>query len=208
MPNTITSYHHGDLKNELIRGGLEILSTKGDSGLSLRKVARMAGVSEAAPYRHFKDKGALIAAIAEQGFLQLAKRLQEIEDQFSEDARQFYYQTGRAYIDFAINNPDSMRVMFRYRGREEMSSYPDLKDASDEVLAHLVDVVEYCQLEGYTGSGHPLPLALGYWSVLHGLSVLFMDQCIPRQSEQDQDSLISETLNIVFQGWQQQVQRA
>src|SRR5215212_4914161 len=66
-------YHHGDLRNALIRAGQELLAQEGIAGLDMRKVARAAGVSHAAPYRHFADKQALLAAIAEDGFYQLAE---------------------------------------------------------------------------------------------------------------------------------------
>src|SRR6266700_5995996 len=70
------TYHHGDLRNALIQAGLEMLSESGAAALDLRKVARKAGVSHAAPYRHFADKQALIAAINEEGFHRLAERIQ------------------------------------------------------------------------------------------------------------------------------------
>src|SRR5258708_1624307 len=70
------SYHHGDLRNALIQAGLELLAEGGAEALDLRKVARRAGVSHAAPYRHFADKQALIVAITEEGFHWLAERIQ------------------------------------------------------------------------------------------------------------------------------------
>src|SRR6516164_3531446 len=69
-------YHHGDLRHALIQAGLEMLSEGGAAALDLRKVARRAGVSHAAPYRHFADKQALVAAINEEGFRRLAERIQ------------------------------------------------------------------------------------------------------------------------------------
>ena len=73
---SISSYHHGDLKKALIDSGVEILSEKGIKNLSLREAARRAGVSHTAPYRHFEDKDALLAAIAEEGFLRLIQKLE------------------------------------------------------------------------------------------------------------------------------------
>ena len=70
------NYHHGDLKNALIKAGIEILSKEGVSGLSLRKAARQAGVSHAAPYAHFADKQTLIAAIASDGHSKINERLE------------------------------------------------------------------------------------------------------------------------------------
>src|SRR3954464_14355091 len=75
-PQRSKSYHHGDLRNALIQAGLELLAEGGAQELDLRKVARRAGVSHAAPYRHFADKQALIASITEEGFRWLAERIQ------------------------------------------------------------------------------------------------------------------------------------
>ena len=132
-----TTFHHGDLRNALIQSGLQILAEESIQALSLRKVARLAGVSEAAPYRHFKDKEALLAAIAEQGFIQLSERLEAVEAQFAEQADKLFYQSCRTYIDFALENPHAMRMMFRFRKSEGLSDYPGLQDAADEAFSYL-----------------------------------------------------------------------
>jgi len=199
-----TNYHHGDLKNALIRSGLEILSTQGIQDLSLRKVARAAGVSEAAPYRHFKDKETLLAAIAEQGFIRLAERLEQMEEQYAEDARSLFYQSSRAYIQFARDNPHSMRVMFRFRNTEDEVRFPDLQEAADEVFSYFIDIVEYCQQAGLARAGHPLPLALAAWSTVHGLSMLLIDRCISPDvfHRSDENTMITAALDMVLTGWQ------
>ena len=75
----MNTYHHGDLKNALIQAGIEILSIEGVKGLSLRRVAKRAGVSHAAPYAHFKDKQALVAAISTEGYKKLFAQLTQID---------------------------------------------------------------------------------------------------------------------------------
>jgi AcrR family transcriptional regulator len=199
-----SNYHHGDLKNSLISSGLEILTGDGIQGLSLRKVAKKAGVSEAAPYRHFKDKEALIAAIAEQGFIRLAGKLDAVMAEHSEDAKALFFQSGLAYVQFARDNPDAMRVMFRFRNADGEVEYPALQEAADEAFAFLIDTVEYCQQAGLARMGHPMPLALSAWSAVHGLSMLLIDNCISNEvlQENDDQSLILTTLEIVLQGWQ------
>lgn len=196
-------YHHGDLKNALIQCGLEILAHEGINGLSLRKVARRAGVSEAAPYRHYKDKEALLAAIAEQGFIRLAECLASVEEQFAEDARELFHQSAKAYIRFARENPDSMRVMFQSRHKDGTIGFPALQDAADEAFSFLIDMVEYCQQEGLARAGHPIPMALGIWSTVHGLALLLVDGCISQDvfQESDEETLINETLEMVLKGW-------
>lgn len=196
-------YHHGDLRNTLIRSGLGLLVSDGISQLSLRKVAKKAGVSEAAPYRHFKNKQCLLAAIAEQGFLQLANRLHKAKQEFNQDVRKLIFKTGHAYINFAQENRQSMRIMFCFREKAEMKDYPSLQEASDEVLVCLVDVVEFCQTEGLTGPGHPLPLALSLWATLHGLSMILLDHCISQEYllyADALDQLVDTNINVLLQG--------
>src|SRR5713101_10130495 len=94
-------YHHGDLRNALIQAGLEMLSEGGAAALDLRKVAREAGVSHAAPYRHFADKQALIAAINEEGFRRLAERIQCALREVSDGAFEQLQAIARVYVQFA-----------------------------------------------------------------------------------------------------------
>ena len=204
-----TKFHHGDLRNALIQSGLEILAEQGIHGLSLRKVAKSAGVSEAAPYRHFKHKEALLAAIAEQGFIRLSERLESTEEQFADDPATLFYQSCRTYIDFAQERPHSMRIMFRFRQTENLPEYPELQDAADEAFSYLIDMVEYCQQEGLARQGHPLPLALAAWSTVHGLSMLLIDDCIsPDVFEgSSQDAMIQSTLDTLLAGWQHEPRR-
>jgi AcrR family transcriptional regulator len=203
-PAKSSKYHHGDLKNCLIGCGLEILSKDGIQGLSLRNVAKRAGVSEAAPYRHFKDKEALIAAIGEQGFIRLAARLETVAEEHSEEAKILFFQSGLAYVHFARENPDAMRVMFRFRNADGEMEYPALQEAVDEAFSFLIDMVEYCQHAGLARPGHPMPLALSAWSAVHGLSMLLIDNCISNEVLQgiDDQSLLLTTLEIVLHGWQ------
>src|SRR6266478_9089319 len=98
-------YHHGDLRHALIQAGLEMLAEGGAAALDLRKVARKAGVSHAAPYRHFADKQALIAAINEEGFHRLAERIQHALQEVPDDAFEQLFGIARAYVQFAQENP-------------------------------------------------------------------------------------------------------
>lgn len=184
----------------LIQAGLEILANQGIQKLSLRKVAKSAGVSEAAPYRHFKHKESLLAAIAEQGFIQLAERLQDIEEAFAEDARTLFHRSCRTYIDFAKEHPDSMRIMFSFRQSDVATEYPDLQEAADEAFSYLIDMVEYCQQEGWARSGHPLPLALATWSSIHGISMLLIDGCISPDlfKKTTEEAMIDNTITMTL----------
>src|SRR5688572_18472909 len=104
------AYHHGDLRRALLSAAADILSRRGLSDLSLREAAEMAGVSPTAPYRHFSDKEALLAGLAEEGFLLLGARLKEALS--SGDFLERLRAAGRAYLSFALSHPAHYRVMF------------------------------------------------------------------------------------------------
>jgi len=109
MPKKKT-YHHGDLKNALIEAGADILSNEGVSALSLRKVAQKAGVSHAAPYAHFADKQALIAAISTEGYKQLYEQIAQVAEQYRSDPLRRLVESSWAYVQFALNEPDHFKV--------------------------------------------------------------------------------------------------
>lgn len=105
------TYHHGNLRNALIAAGLEIVTQEGFAELDLRKVARKAGVSHAAPYRHFADKEALLAAICEEGFEQLNMQLEQAFITINDDLEVRLLQFTRIYVNFSIENGALVREM-------------------------------------------------------------------------------------------------
>src|SRR6266542_1859848 len=102
------TYHHGDLKNALIKAGVEILAKDGVSGLSLRKVASKAGVSHTAPYSHFADKQALIAAISTEGFRQLYEKVSAVAEEYKTKPSRQLVEVAWAYVQFALNDRDRL----------------------------------------------------------------------------------------------------
>src|SRR3954470_20291647 len=107
------SYQHGDLREALIQAGLKLLTEQGLAGLSLRAAAQLAGVSHAAPYRHFPDKQALVAAIAERGFrLLTASMREELAASDAKDAVGQMLALGVGYVRFGTRHPDYLRVIF------------------------------------------------------------------------------------------------
>jgi AcrR family transcriptional regulator len=143
IPATATdrrdTYHHGDLKRALTEAALELVTEKGPKGFTLREVARRAGVSAAAPYRHFSDKAQLLGAVATQGFIQLHETLSAATDEKADLTRQVL-DMGRAYVRWAVTHPDYYQVMF---GSElDKSDNPELLTAGarafDDLLARHV----------------------------------------------------------------------
>jgi len=167
-------YHHGDLRNALIAAGLKILAQEGAQALTLRAVARQAQVSHAAPYRHFASKEALLAAIAEEGFNELSQRLSETRENFGSDPRQLLQGIAWAYIKFAQDKPDHWRIMFSNLIADR-EAYPSLMTAGLSSFNLLVDMIRAGQASGGISEGDPQLLALAGWSMVHGLSMLLIE---------------------------------
>ncbi|MBN2049785.1 MAG: TetR/AcrR family transcriptional regulator [Spirochaetales bacterium] len=172
-------YHHGDLKEALITAGLAILAEGGAEALSLRETARRAGVSHSAPYRHFQNKEQLIGAIAAEGFRRLTKALSDAialgGGRFHEELR----LSGRAYVEFALNNPEHLKVMFSIKrfvpGHDCIHGVEDL-----DAFARIAGVFERAQAEGIIPTDQPPPaLALLAWAQVHGMSHILIEKQIP-----------------------------
>jgi AcrR family transcriptional regulator len=173
IPATATdrrdTYHHGDLKRALTEAALELVTEKGPKGFTLREVARRAGVSAAAPYRHFSDKAQLLGAVATQGFIQLHETLSAATDEKADLTRQVL-DMGRAYVRWAVTHPDYYQVMF---GSElDKSDKPELLTAGARAFDDLLDAIVRCQKARLVPTGDPREIAGPTWSLLHGISML------------------------------------
>jgi AcrR family transcriptional regulator len=169
------AYHHGDLRHALIQAGLELLAEGGAHELDLRKVARRAGVSHAAPYRHFADKQALIAAINEEGFRLLAEQIQATVRGVPDEPFEQVLGVALAYVRFAEAHPWLMREMFSGLTIER-ETFVNLQAASKTVYRLYIDVIRRGQERGKIVDGDPAALAGVLWSVLHGLAMLIIER--------------------------------
>jgi AcrR family transcriptional regulator len=167
-------YHHGDLKNALIKAGIEILSKEGVSGLSLRKVAKRAGVSHSAPYSHFPDKQSLIAAISTEGFNQLYAELDASVSPYAKNPKQQLLEGTRAYTLFAIKHTDTFKIMFS-GVLEKEKDYPAFVEISYKTFQRVVDVVRACQEAGVLRSSAPEVMAVTVWGQVHGIVSLALE---------------------------------
>lgn len=167
-------YHHGDLRETLILAGIELLSERGSAGLDLRKVARKAGVSHAAPYRHFDDKGALIAAINEEGFTQLHESLQQAVNRAEGNPVEQLQNIGLAYVEFTINNPWLVREMFSGLTIDR-EAYPSLYTISKNVFHLIEQVILAGQESGIFNSDSSEELTCVVWSTIHGTAILIIE---------------------------------
>ena len=167
-------YHHGDLKNALIKAGVEILSKEGIEGLSLRKVAQRAGVSHSAPYSHFPDKQSLIAAISTEGFNQLYAELDAAVLAYPKSPKKQLQQGALAYLQFALNNTDTFKIMFS-GVLEKEKEYLAFVEISHKTFQRVVDVVRACQEVGIMRATSPEMMAVAAWGQVHGIVSLALE---------------------------------
>jgi len=179
-PRRPKRYHHGDLPRALLDAALHIVTTQGTQALTLRAVARLAGVSQAAPYRHFANKEAVLAAVAEDGFRSLVAAMREAAHACGDSPLERLRAIGLGYVTFAASHPSHFRVMF---GREmaDRSASPALRQLATETFDTVVGAITDCQRAGLVRSTSPAAeLALTAWSSVHGLSALLVDGVLDR----------------------------
>ena len=166
-PKPRTTYHHGDLRAALIRAGISLVARHGIRGFTMAQAAKSAAVAVSAPYRHFEDRDALLAAIAEEGFVRLAARFEKVAEEPDRLAR-----LAAAYVAFAVEHPDHFRVMFE--GQLDKARYPDLKAAGDRAFSVLLR--EAAALAGPTADAAARATATAaMWSVVHGFALIAID---------------------------------
>jgi AcrR family transcriptional regulator len=168
------NYHHGDLKNALIEAGAKILSEEGAAALTLRKVARQAGVSHSAPYAHFADKQALIAAISTEGFKKLYAKTAAVIEAHVGNPLQQLIEAAWAYIEFSINNPSYFRIMFS-SVLEKEKDYPEFVEISQQTFAQVVEIVAACQKAGILRPAPDDLMAVAVWGHVHGIISLALE---------------------------------
>jgi AcrR family transcriptional regulator len=166
------SYHHGNLREALIETALRLIAERGPAGFAFAELARAAGVSPAAPYRHFADRTALLAEVARRGYEQFTATLERAWNGGRPDALAALEACGRAYLDFARAEPAAYAVMFE--SGVAVDGDPALRVASERafgVLRTAADAV----CAGMTENRPPaLMVALHIWAMAHGIASLFV----------------------------------
>lgn len=181
MTDASNLYHHGNLRQSLLENSLQLLREEGLAGLSLRRLAELTGVSRAAPYHHFKDKQALLAAVAEQGFVELALLLRDVVNDEQIALEQRLQQAVHGYLQFAQTQPALYQLMFGQTlwapaatGRE--ASTAQFQRAAKDCFRHYVQLFERLQEQTpLAASKHALRSAQLLWASLHGLATLTRD---------------------------------
>lgn len=172
LPN---SYHHGELKRALVDAAVALVAADGTpEAFTLRGAARLAGVSAAAPYRHFSDKQALLAAVAEDGFGLMCERMGGVEAAHGDDPVARFAALGVEYVRFAIDQPAHFRVMFSAR-LVDKSPYPTLRGLARRAFDYLLRAIGDSQAAGRVRIDDAEAVALTAWAAVHGLAVLCVD---------------------------------
>jgi AcrR family transcriptional regulator len=159
------TYHHGDLRSALVRAAMELLDESGETELSLRAVARRAGVSPAAPYRHYADREALVSAVAAVGYRELAERLAAAHP--SPSTPEQLASVAIAYVQFALDRPALFRIMF---GEPCDRDHDERVAATAAVSQYLRAIVERTFPQADSDA-----LATAVWALVHGLAFLHLD---------------------------------
>jgi AcrR family transcriptional regulator len=167
------SYHHGNLKLALLDAAITQIKDVGVEKLSLRGIARTVGVSQTAPYRHFKDKNHLLADVAAHAFTELYKRIHALIDPNS-SAIINIQTVAMAYIQYAIENPEKYRLLFG-NTIQNRRSYGYMVEAGEQSFRILIDQVEQGVKAGDFIPGCSLLLANTLWTQVHGSALLILD---------------------------------
>jgi len=194
-----SDYHHGDLRNALLEAGEQLLAKRGVGALSLREVAKLAGVSHAAPYRHFKGKAVLMRALAQSGFGRLRSDIRSAAEKIPHDPEQKLVEAGVAYVHLAVRNPELMHLMFG--GGFELPDDLDLKQLSMTVVETLVDIIRTGIKAGVFRDRDPRELALVAWTSMHGMAMLLVARLtgINTDDEEALDGLVrSVSQNVIY----------
>jgi AcrR family transcriptional regulator len=194
------SYHHGNLREALVAAALALIAEKGPFGFSFVEAARWAGVSPAAPYRHFRDRDGLMAEVAQRGFEKFAGALAVAWDDGRPDAMSAFTRVGRAYLAFARGEPAYYTAMFE--AGIALDRHPELLSASERAFAVLRQGSDALLTKLPEGAKPPaLMMALHIWAMAHGIASLFgRGDAARRRLPMTADDLLEAGVLVYLQG--------
>lgn len=179
-----TSYHHGDLKAAVRKTALELIIERQEVDFSLREIAARLQVSHPALYRHFANKRAVIAAVAEEGFKLITEALANAKLKTDSSPTAVLRAQARAYIEFAVQWPGHFRSMF-HRELSEKDDFPDLRAGSDAALGMLQESIHAARAAGILRDASDDAIVLHFWSCVHGFSELLLKKQFPTARKDD-----------------------
>ncbi|MDP4918632.1 MAG: TetR/AcrR family transcriptional regulator [Haliea sp.] len=168
------SYHHGNLRAELLDAALEHLEAAGADALSLRALARGVGVSQTAPYRHFNDKGDLLAALAAVGYRRLLNDLLKAADDTGDCPEEQLHALANSYVAYAARYPQMFKLMFG-PAVQPADAYPELREASRDTFQQVQSILRHGIAQGTFRELDLAYLTNAAWAGIHGLATLLVD---------------------------------
>lgn len=192
-----TRYHHGDLRQALLAAAHQLLEQGGSGALTLRAAAQSAGVSAAAPYRHFADREALLAAALREGFEDMAQALRAAREAGS-DPVDAYLAVGRAYLAFAAAHPRLYSVMFS--AEFERVLYPELLDAGRAAFGEVLTAANALGDARLIGTRSAEDVALAGWTTVHGLASVQIDGLLAQVLPVDPAQAAERLFSILIEG--------
>lgn len=175
------AYHHGDLRRALLDAAARLVAREGAARVSLRAIAREAGVSHAAPYHHFADREALLAGVAASGFDRLRAAMEEgAASVAAADPLRRLQGAGVAYVRFAVGNPEVYRLMFGGL-LADRTRYPELREATESAFAVLLRLLDSTDAGAGSDADAFSAVATATWSTVHGLAFLMIEGLLERE---------------------------
>jgi AcrR family transcriptional regulator len=188
-PNHRSAYHHGDLRAAILTEAARLVAERGADQVSLRELARSAGVSHAAPAHHFTDRRGLFTALATQGFRLLADALIEAQGEFADAAL--------AYVGFAIEHPGHYQVMFN----KSLLDVSDAELAAAEAASGAELSRGVATLRDRNATADPAGAQLAAWSLVHGFSMLWLNGAVNAQVRaMDPKDTVTRIATMLFEG--------
>jgi len=167
-----------DLRQKVLKASLALIEEGGLDRLSMREVARKAGVSHQAPYHYFNDREAILAELAGEGFSRLGQVLSRAADQAGSEPAKAVEDMGRAYVEFALRNPAYFQAMFR-ADAVPLDRYPEARKREEETFGRLVESI------GQAFANQPdevrQSIAVASWAMVHGLATLILEGSLARK---------------------------
>lgn len=195
-------YHHGDLHRSLVDAAETLLEQKGAAGVSLREVCQCAGVSHAAPYRHFRDKAALMEAVAQTGFEQLGQMTRTARERHPGDPVRQLREAGLSYVFWATNNPERTRLMFGGMMKSEDID-EDLHETAEAAYEEIRRIIDEGREVGIFVGPDTDTVVLSCWAAVHGLTMLILGSGrLTPQGESEIQTLAESVCDTILCGIQ------
>ena len=196
----MSDYHHGNLRNALIVAAAELIEETGSNSFSMTDASRRAGVSNAAPYRHFKDRDALLDAVCQVAFMALSEATDAASQPFNKGTSEHIFALGKAYIEFVTSHPEFYGLMWGEHGIRAMEQ--DAAELKSTGFNTLVESVQTLCEEADIKNGDAVNLATKLWALVHGLSSLALNDHLNKLvPEADVYALLASSTDTFLAGF-------